>query len=885
MVVRPNHLRLLDIDAQPGDPTLVESYRRLADVFHEVLAEQSLDALLVRIADNVGDLIPHDTLSVYEADEAKRVLKPVLVRDVYADEIMSTTISFAEGITGWAARNRQAVLSNQAHLDPRVRTVPGTPLEPEALICVPLIARGSIKGALNIYREGEGVAFSEMEFEIAKRFGDAAALALDNAEIRARLEHQARTDSLTGLFNHSVFYERLLHSLQEASRAHLPIAVLMLDIDDFKRVNDVHGHAVGDELLRFLAEALRAIVRPEDVICRLGGEEFAVVMDGCVGEDAVRVAERVQTRLAAVDFPGIGRMTVSVGLALGPEHAMNPRELAACAEAAMMTAKAQGKNQVVLYADRETKRPDTSGIDRDVRSIAHLKMLQSLTGKLNRLNDVREIGDAIAAELRALVDYHNCRVLVTDGDELIPVAFRGELTSGTGSLSFDILRKRVGEGVTGRCAELGESIVVGDAANCEFGQQIEGTDPIEESLLAVPLRYGTRVVGVIVISKLGLDQFDEDDVRLLEVLAGHAAVAVENASLYESARREAESATALLEFSRELAAVSGPDEIAEIAVDLVASIIGSPRTVLWLEDARGRLVPQAFHGVDAEHRSELEALEIPANELESRHEPYFSRPADYEAFLENPPLPGVSYAVAPFELDRRRGCISAVVPDEEFGERELRLLAGIAHQAKLALANAASYEGLEHTFVSTVEALANALEANDEYTSTHARWITDLSLRVGREFGLEEPALKRLELGALLHDIGKIGIPSDVLSKPGRLTAIERKLVQTHPELGERIIAPIERLQEVRPIVRHCHERWDGHGYPDGVSGEDIPLEARIIFVCDAYHAMTTDRPYRRRLGHREALRRLADGAGSQFDPKVVEVALRVLEQSEPEQA
>ncbi len=165
-----------------------------------------------------------------------------------------------------------------------MRTVPGTPLEPEALICIPLIARGSIKGALNIYREGEAVAFSDTEFEIAKRFGDAAALALDNAESRARLEHQARTDSLTGLFNHSVFYERLLESLQESSRTHMPLAVLMLDIDDFKHVNDVHGHAVGDELLRFLAEALRAIVRPEDVICRLGGEEFAVVMDGCGGE-------------------------------------------------------------------------------------------------------------------------------------------------------------------------------------------------------------------------------------------------------------------------------------------------------------------------------------------------------------------------------------------------------------------------------------------------------------------------------------------------------------------------------------------------------------------------------------------------------------------------
>jgi len=878
VVVRPSHLRLLDDDPPGGDPTLVESYRRLADVFHEVLAEQSLDALLVRIADTVGDLIPSlDTLTIYEADETKRVLKPVLVRDVYADEIMSTTISFSEGITGWATRHREAVLCNQAHLDPRVRTVPGTPLEPEALICVPLIARGQIKGALNIYREGDGVAFSETEFEIAKRFGDAAALALDNAEIRERLEHQARTDSLTGLFNHSVFYERLLQSLQESSRTHTPLAVLMLDIDDFKHVNDVHGHAVGDELLRFLAEGLRAIVRPDDVICRLGGEEFAVVMDGCGGEDAVRVAERVQSRLAEVDFPGIGRMTVSVGLALGPEHAMNPRELAACAEAAMMTAKAQGKNQVVLYEEDGARRPDAPGIERDVRSIAHLKMLQSLTGRLNRLNDVREIGDAIAAELRSLVDYHNCRVFVVDGDELIPVAFLGDLTSDMDSL--DVLRKRVGEGVTGRCAEFGESIVVADAANCEFGQLIEGTVPIEESLLAVPLRYGSRVVGAIVVSKLGLNQFDEDDVRLLEVLAGHAAVAVENASLYESARREAESATSLLEFGRELATLVDLDDIAARVTELSAEILGSRNTSFYLE-TDGELTLQGEHGHSPEIAAKLAARPLPVAALDVDRDPYIAEAKDYEPKIGwVAPVPGGRYAVAPFNVDGRAGCLAALVEQEDFGERELALLGGLAQQAKLAIANASSYEGLERTFVSTVEALANALEANDEYTSTHARWITDLSLRVGRELGLDERTLKCLELGALLHDIGKIGIPSDVLSKPSRLTAAERKLVETHPELGERIIAPIDRLQVVRPIVRHCHERWDGRGYPDGVAGEDIPLESRIIFVCDAYHAMTTDRPYRRRLSHREAVRRLAEGAGSQFDPHVVEVALRVLEQ------
>jgi HD-GYP domain-containing protein (c-di-GMP phosphodiesterase class II) len=354
---------------------------------------------------------------------------------------------------------------------------------------------------------------------------------------------------------------------------------------------------------------------------------------------------------------------------------------------------------------------------------------------------------------------------------------------------------------------------------------------------------------------------------------------VENASLYESARREADSATSLLEFGRELAILVDLDDIVGRVTALSAEILGSRHTSFYLE-VDGELRLRAEFGHSPELAEKLAARAVPLAAHGVQRDPYIAEPSDYEPAIGGEgPVPGGRYAVAPFDVDGRAGCLLALVERDDFGERELGLLGGLAQQAKLAIANASSYEGLERTLVSTVEALANALEANDEYTSTHARWITDLSLRVGRELGLDERALKHLELGALLHDIGKIGIPSDVLAKPGRLTAAERKIVETHPELGERIISPIDRLQVVRPIVRHCHERWDGLGYPDGVAGEDIPLESRIIFVCDAYHAMTTDRPYRRRLSHREAVRRLTEAAGSQFDPHVVEVALRVLDQ------
>jgi diguanylate cyclase (GGDEF)-like protein len=856
------------VPESPRPDSLIQSYRQLADVFHDILSEHSLDRLLDRIADTLAELVPHDTLSIYQADEAQTQLTPVLARDKWAEKIMNSRSDFGEGITGWAAFHREPVRTNQAHLDPRTKTVPGTPPdEAEALITVPLIARDFVKGVLNIYRLGEDASFSDEEFELTTRFADAAALALDNAQIRARLEYQAQTDSLTGLYNHRYFHDRLRAELTRANRSRDSVAVLMLDIDDFKRVNDVYGHGSGDQVLTDLAELLRAALRGSDVVCRLGGEEFGMIMPSGDANDALTLARRLTDTLADVEFGPAGNITISVGISQGPDHAMNPRELVACAEAAMMTAKARGKNQIVLFEEASSERPGgkpASG--RDVRSIAHLKMLQSLGGKLNRLNDVRQIGEVIADELRLLIDYHNCRVSVIDSDWVVPIAFRGELLSRSGE-RVDFPRTRIGEGITGHVAETSEPLLVGNTLECEYAVMIPGTHMIEESQIAVPLCYGARVIGVIAISKLGVDQFDEDDVRLLEVLAGHASVALENARLYEAQRREADHLKALLEFTGAISEAATPDAIGTETVRAAARILGGKQCALWLPSELGSFAISAHADTD-DDPSDASALEGSAlrDAIGGRTEPFLLCTAEAEL------------ALAPLRSDGGlEGFISVREPtaDSEHSEDEiLRLLGGISYQAAVALERARSYENLEETFVSTVEALANALEANDEYTSSHTRWITDMALRVGEAMGFEAAELKRLELSALFHDIGKIGIPTSILLKAGPLSPEERTIIEMHPELGERILEPIERLAEVRTIVRSCHERWDGAGYPDKKGGEEIPLEARIILVCDAFHAMTTDRPYRKRLSGEEACRRLREGAGTQFDPDVVDVFL-----------
>jgi HD-GYP domain-containing protein (c-di-GMP phosphodiesterase class II) len=180
--------------------------------------------------------------------------------------------------------------------------------------------------------------------------------------------------------------------------------------------------------------------------------------------------------------------------------------------------------------------------------------------------------------------------------------------------------------------------------------------------------------------------------------------------------------------------------------------------------------------------------------------------------------------------------------------------------------------------IGTAEALAAALEAKDSSTADHARSIAELAVEVGRELDLPESALEDLRYGGIFHDVGKIAVPDALINKPGPLTEEEWEVVKQHPAMGAEILAPVPFLYGVRTIVRHAHEHWDGGGYPEGLKGAQIPLGARIVLAVDAYHAMTSNRPYRRAMSHEEACKELIDNAGTQFDPEVIDALLKVLE-------
>lgn len=212
-----------------------------------------------------------------------------------------------------------------------------------------------------------------------------------------------------------------------------------------------------------------------------------------------------------------------------------------------------------------------------------------------------------------------------------------------------------------------------------------------------------------------------------------------------------------------------------------------------------------------------------------------------------------------------------------FAEEDLLLAHIAAGQIGAAIYRCQLVDELEGAFLTTLGVLADAVELQDAYTAEHANEVAELAVRVGRRLGVAGAELDRLRYGALLHDVGKIGVPGELLRKPGPLTAEEREKMNAHTSIGARMLERIPFLAPVAPLVRSAHERVDGGGYPDGLRGDQIPRGAMIIATCDAYHAMTSDRSYRSAMAEAEAIAELRAGVGAQFDGAVVDALVAEL--------
>jgi putative nucleotidyltransferase with HDIG domain len=256
-------------------------------------------------------------------------------------------------------------------------------------------------------------------------------------------------------------------------------------------------------------------------------------------------------------------------------------------------------------------------------------------------------------------------------------------------------------------------------------------------------------------------------------------------------------------------------------------------------------------------------------------------------------LPSLAFRyVVPFCWDDLRfGAIFfGAVKEPEQASGKLALLSSIIGQTRIALTNTKLYGDMKENYIRTIKALAIAVDAKDTYTHGHSENVMNIAEEIAHELSIEERTIGSIRDAGLLHDIGKIGIPGYVLNKPGPLTYEEfNGIMKTHSTLGANIVRDVPFLRDLHRLILYHHEHYDGKGYPDGLKGEQIPLGARILHVADAFEAMTSNRPYRNSLGRKEAIRRLTEGSGKQFDLSIISAFLRIarrkgwLDDSQPE--
>ncbi|MBI3915317.1 MAG: GAF domain-containing protein [Chloroflexi bacterium] len=422
-----------------------------------------------------------------------------------------------------------------------------------------------------------------------------------------------------------------------------------------------------------------------------------------------------------------------------------------------------------------------------------------------------------------------------------------------------------------------------------------------QSGLYVPMLAKERVIGVVQTQSLKLDRYTPEHAELLSLVANTAAVAIQNARLFEEEQTRRAELGALYDLSRVLA---DAPYVFDIILDLVAR-----RAVETIHVTFARLA--LIENGECVLRAAYPARGLERDLGVGRHEAIQQMPVCYRASQQNAPV--ILHRDDPELTDTERDALFlapsagsgqvlaqslCLVPlrsgdralgllmlgearreeRESFTPEKINLARSIADQAASALHRAELFTQLEHSYLETVLALANAVDAKDMYTADHAQRLAQMALAVGREIDLTPRELDDLRYGAILHDIGKIGVPDSILKKPAKLDADEWKIMRQHPEIGARILAPISRLVQAARIVRHHHERVDGKGYPDGLSGETIPLGARILTIVDSYSAIMDKRVYKEARSQDEALTELKKHAGTQFDPHIVEIFLQLLE-------
>jgi diguanylate cyclase (GGDEF)-like protein/putative nucleotidyltransferase with HDIG domain len=675
------------------------------------------------------------------------------------------------------------------------------------------------------------------------------------------LEHKSRTDPKTGLYNSEHLNKVLGNALAAARRQGTDLSLVMIDLDHLRVVNNTNGHLAGDRLIRGVADVLRDLTGEDGVAARFGGEEFCLMLPRTPLTSAVEIADTARARVAAMnlrfeDHPAEDlKVTISAGVAAYPEHSDTVNGLLNAADGAVYDAKLGGRNRVRMALPpgvRQTLDSTEAGPRRTapVTSVPSAPQPRPI-----------EAAPALPAPLRVLPKVEDRPAAEPDSDRE-PAGQRHDDAPSTATAS------------TRRFIPLYSGLLTAIAI-------VIGLLSDTARISTLPSLFIALVVSVFVLDQVRLDVFERASISpacvasialacLFGPLGPLAAEAV--IALARAARRDA-----VVKWTFDFGALSIAGAGAALTFDVLSP---GAETALLAVSAVAGLV---YYAINMSLLSLVMGLASGKHPIAHWREglawlwPHYvgfgmlagtlviceERLGVYAFAIFGIPFAMLWVAQKQY-LDRSRTSVDELRRSHDELELANRRLRGLLADNRELLGR------MHRSYLSTITSLARTIEAKDPYTGGHTERVAGIALMIAAELGFDSTQLEAVKVGAVIHDIGKIGIPDSVLLKEGALDGGERDAMREHPVIASYILADLELPQIVKQMARSHHERFDGSGYPDGLAGDEIPIAARVLSVADALDAMTSDRPYRKALPLEEALREVRAKAGTQFCPTVV---------------
>lgn len=720
-----------------------------------------------------------------------------------------------------------------------------------------------------------------------------------------QLRKDAQTDGKTGLLNARHFTDLFTGEMTRAQRHERPMALIMADLDLLRNINNTYGHLAGDKVLSEIGKIIKSVTREYDLAGRFGGEEFAIVLPETEPEEARAIAERLR---GAVERAGYEiatsatpiHVTMSIGISCYPQDAANTTDLLHEADVAVYRAKLNGRNCVVCASD----------VPQSVELAA--------TAATNSLPAADRLASPYSGNFtpRPIPTAHTEASTSPNAPQAGSIVAQSAAASPIAPVA-PLISTQVEGSNKAAIAVVTEVVETNEARETkEAKEQPTPTTAKARTSKLINLYVGSVIVAGLAVGAVGSFTHTRLDIVALVLLVALAAIAellqvnlygpdtlsVSAAALFAAALVCGvpgvvcvSAAIALIPYIQHRPAFYktvfnwSTHVLAGSAPALALLVLGLDMRVENLAILAAPLAIAALSSyiIDTGLIATAIAISSGSNPFAVWRERFRWIAGHYLVLCVIGVFLGTAYAaqgwlgVVVFALPvfMMRYSQKQYIERTEDSMRELqRMNQELTHANQEVVAASLQMAHLNEELFLT---LSKMIDARDPYVGGHASKVADYALAIAGELGLPSERIEPLRQGGFLHDIGKIAISEQILHKPSKLTNEEYEIIKTHAAIGAEFLETSQVLRHLAPFVRHHHERWDGGGYPDKLKGDEIPLEARILSVCDSAEAMASDRPYHKGMAIHEVIAEIQRCAGTQFDPTVAEAFVQVVEREQ----